>query len=231
MRIDPQDTLIGYPILAIRNLLRLRVFDASVVEKVLKVDAGEAARVIGELKKEELICGLRNPDPKRPGMLETTPPGTRLGLASTRPPIGREKAEAIVAEVLKRTEQVNKLDMFLFGVWEIIVFGSYVTGADELNDVDFIVKTRLKDKFEKNYADVLRQRLAMASAIGLTISRKVDWQHQPKKGVLQFLGRVSPYVSFHRENELEIVERDDPVNNPDGPPPHAVIYPRKEGSA
>ncbi len=52
MRIDPDDRIAGYPVLAIRNVLRKRVFKTDVVEKVLEVDGKEAERVIEALKEE-----------------------------------------------------------------------------------------------------------------------------------------------------------------------------------
>lgn len=230
MRIDPKDRIVGYPALTIRDLLKKRVFDVGVVEKVLKVDAAEAQRVMNELEKENLVCDLRAADPKRPGAVETTPPGTRLGLASDRAPINRQKAEQIVTEVLRRTEQVNDGDMFLYEIWEIVVYGSYVTGADELNDIDLIVKTRIKGKFEKNYADVLRTRLAMAKALGIKISRQIDWKNQPRLGALNYIAQVSPYVSLAPENAIEKILEDDPDFEYGPPPEPKVIYPSTQGA-
>ena len=74
----------GRPILAIRNLLRRRVFDPGVVRKVLKVDEGEAGRVIDALKAESYMCNLFDKDAP-PDVWQTTPKGSVLAGSHARP--------------------------------------------------------------------------------------------------------------------------------------------------
>jgi predicted nucleotidyltransferase len=224
MRIDPDDRIAGHPILAIRNLLRKRVFDPKAVRKALKVDEREAGRVIDALKAESYICNLFDENAP-PDVWQTTPKGSVLAGAHARPPITRNEAERIMDEFMTRIKTVRDDDKFLYEVRQVIVFGSYLRDVDELNDIDLIVKLRVKEKFKDNYRDVLRDRLEAAQAIGLRLKRGVDWRPYPRRGVLRYLQAISRYLSPHREKELEIIEDgnrrmgwSDPV------PPHKVLY-------
>ena len=224
MRIDPDDRIAGYPILAIRTLLRKRVFKPDAVEKVLEVDGKEAGRVIEALRKEGYVCALFGDNPP-PDTVQTTPKGSQLASAHTWPPISREEAERLMNEFMTRIGRARDKDRFLYEAQRVIVFGSYVSDADELNDIDLIVKVRVKGKFRDNYDATLRDRLYAAQAIGLRLKRDVDWRPYPRRGLLGYLRGVSRYLSFHRVKELEIIEDSnrrmgwsDPV------PPHKVIY-------
>lgn len=224
MRIDPDDRIAGHPILAIRNLLRKAVFDPKAVRKVLKVDEREAGRVIDALKKERYICEFLDKD-ATPDVWQTTPKGSVLAGAHTWPPITRGEAERIMDEFMRRIKTVCDDDRFLYEVGQVTVFGSYLGDAGELNDIDLIVKLRVKEKFKDNYRDVLRDRLEAAQAIGLRLKRGVDWKPYPRRGVLRYLEAISRYLSLHREKELQIIEDgnrrmgwSDPV------PLHKVLY-------
>ena len=224
MRIDPDDRIAGYPVLAIRTILRKRVFKPAVVEKVLKVDGKEAGRVIEALRKEGYVCALFGDNPP-PDTVQTTPNGSQLASAHTWPPISREEAKRLMDEFMTRIGRARDEDRFLYEAEQVTVFGSYVRDVDELNDIDLIVKVRVKGKFKDTYDDVLRDRLDAAQAIGLPLKRDVNWRPYPRRGLLGYLRGVSRYLSFHRLKELEILEDSlrrmgwsDPV------PPHKVIY-------
>ncbi len=224
MRIDPDDRIAGHPILAIRNLLRKRVFDPKAVRKALKVDEREAGRIIEALEAEDYICNLFDENAP-PDVWQTTPKGSSLAGSHARPPITRDEAKRIMDEFMTRVGVVRDDDKFLYEVGRVIVFGSYLRDVDELNDIDLILTLRVKEKFKDNYKDVLRDRLDAAQAIGLRLKTDVDWAPYPRRGVLRCLRRVSRYLSFHREKELKIIEDgnrrmgwSDPV------PPHEVIY-------
>ncbi len=224
MRIDPDDRIAGYPVLAIRALLRKRVFKPAVVEKVLKVDGKEAGRVIEALRKEGYVCALFGDNPP-PDTVQTTPDGSRLASAHTWPPISREEAKRLMDEFMTRIGRARDEDRFLYEAGQVIVFGSYLSDADELNDIDLIVKVRVKGKFKDTYEDVLRDRLDAAQAIGLRLKRDVNWRPYPRRGLLSYFRGVSRYLSFHREKELEIIEDGlRRMGSPDPVPPHKVIY-------
>ncbi len=224
MRIDPDDRIAGYPVLTIRTLMRKRVFKPDVVETVLKVDGKEAERVIGALKTEGYVCNLFSDNPP-PDVWQTTPKGSILASSYARPPIDREEAERLMDEFMRRIGVVRDDDRFLYDAGQVIVFGSYLGDADELNDIDLLVKVRVKGKFKDHYDDALRDRLEAAQAIGLRLKRDVDYRPYPRRGLLRFLRGVSRYLSFHREKELEIIEDSNRrMGWSDHVPPSKVIY-------
>ncbi len=224
MRIDPDDRIAGHPILAIRNLLRKRVFDPKAVRKVLKVDEREAGRVIEALEAERYICNLFDENAP-PDVRQTTPKGSMLAGSHARPPISRDEAKRIMDEFMTRVGVVRDDDKFLYEAGRVIVFGSYLRDVDELNDIDVIVTLRVKEKFKDRYKDVLRDRLDAAQAIGLRLKPDVDWAPYPRRGALRYLRGVSRYLSFHREDELEIIANADRRRGlPNPGTPHKVIY-------
>ena len=170
------------------------------------------------------ICNLFDENAP-PDVWQTTPKGSTLAGSHARPSITRDEATRIMDEFMTKVGVIRDDDKFLYEVGRVIVFGSYLRDVDELNDIDLIVTLRVKEKFKDNYKDVLRDRLDAAQAIGLRLKTDVDWAPYPRRGVLRYLRRVSRYLSFHREKELEIIadlylRRGLP--NPDTP--HEVIY-------
>jgi predicted nucleotidyltransferase len=207
MRIDPADTLIGYPIVAIRDLLRKLVFDRAWVQQALKVDAAEADRVLRELAEARLICPL-----ERPGMAgkwETTPDGTRLANASTLPSISREQADRIMKAFMARVQDVRSQDKYLYEVGEVVLFGSYLAGAPEVNDIDLIVRLRMKQNFNASYGEALAQKLRAAAAQGKKFALARNWFDHLQAEVMGYLKATSEYVSFHRPDTLALIVKAD----------------------
>jgi predicted nucleotidyltransferase len=207
MRIDPADTLIGYPIVAIRDLLRKLVFDRAWVQQALKVDAAEADRVLRELAEARLICPL-----ERPGMAgkwETTPDGTRLANASTLPSISREQADRIMKAFMARVQDVRSQDKYLYEVGEVVLFGSYLTDAPEVNDIDLIVRLRMKEKFNASYGEVLAEKVRACQTQGKTFALARNWFDYLQGEAMGHLKATSEYVSFHRQDTLALIVKAD----------------------
>lgn len=231
MRIEPAERIAGHPVLAIRELMRRRVFGFDAVEKILKVDRAEAERIVEALKDDYYICLLFGDDPP-PDQWQTTPKGSMLAQAHARPPITRQQADEIVARVLGRVREIRDSDRFPGEVAKLIIFGSYLRDVDELNDVDLIVKVRVKKKFEANLAAVLRDRFATAAAVGLFPRPRADARQYVRQGVTRAVAAVSKYVSLHRENELEqIYQADVHRGLPNPGTPHRVLYEADAGPA
>src|SRR5262249_7525866 len=56
------------------------------------------------------------------------------------PRITRAKADAIVANMLARARVINADTNLLFQIDRIIAFGSFITDAEELGDIDLVVQ-------------------------------------------------------------------------------------------
>lgn len=203
MRIDPSETLIGYSKVVIRDLLKKLVFDRVWVEQFLKVSAEEAERVMSDLGGAGLICPLRQPGME--GKWETTPDGTRLANATTLPSISRDEATRILESFLARVGEVRGNDAYLYEVWELVLFGSYLRGAEQVNDVDLVVRLRTKQKFSRDFGDVLADKLQAARAAGKTFPQARNWYAYLQSEVMDYLQQTSPYVSFHRPDVFKMI--------------------------
>ncbi|MGB8274784.1 MAG: nucleotidyltransferase domain-containing protein [Alphaproteobacteria bacterium] len=207
MRIDPEDKLVGYPIVAIRDMLKKLVFDRTWVEQTLKADGAEADRVVRELQTARYIVPLRLKNSPEAERWETTPEGTRLANASTLPSITRAQADEIMAAFMDRVRSVRELDTYLYEVLEVVLFGSYLRGAPEVNDIDVIVKLRPKQKFASAYGEVLAEKLRQAHAAGKKFPRARDWFEFLQNEVSEYLKGDSGYVNFHRSDVFQLIEK------------------------
>ena len=210
MRIDPEDRIVGYPALVMRDLMRRKVFDGKAVETVLKIGAAEAGRVIEALAAEDYICPSERFKSPAGAVWQTTPKGTKLANAGTLPSISRAEADKVMAEFMARVKAVAESDDYLAEPAEVVLFGSYLTEAPTVNDVDLIVRLRLKGRFQtRSYDDALRAKLDALAAKKLRIATGRDWIVYLQNEALSFLQAASPYVSLHRGDALQLIEMAD----------------------
>jgi hypothetical protein len=135
MKVDRNATIAGLPIRKVRNALNwfanVGNFERDTVPYKLGVDVTD----------DLLAAGLIEPDPDwQPDhgaqryVVSTT--GCRLAATRLLPRINRAKAERIVADLVKRAEAINAFADGFMRVVEIRAFGSYITDADDLGDID-----------------------------------------------------------------------------------------------
>lgn len=210
MRIDPEDRIIGYPALVMRDLMRRKVFDGKAVEAVLKIDAAQAGRVIDALAAEDYICPSERFKSLTGAVWQTTPKGTKLANAGTQPSISRAEADKIMAEFMARVEALAESDDYLAEAAEVVLFGSYLSAAPTVNDIDLIVRLRLKARFkQRSYDDALRAKLEALAAKKQRFATGRDWIGYLQNEALAFLQGTSPYISLHRGDALQLIEMAD----------------------
>ena len=226
MRIDPDERIAGFPILAVRDLLRNRVFGRGAVEKILRVDSAKAETTLSELAAQDYICPLERPNSQLGALWETTPKGSTLANAKTLPSIVRAQADGIMAGFMARVHKVADSDEFPAEPAQVVLFGSYLGDAPQVNDIDLIVPLRFKETFKtQSYDAALRAKLEQAARAGKSFAAARDWLGYLQTEVLAFLKEASPYLSFHRTDALKQIEDADRRRNlPNPGTPHKVIY-------
>jgi predicted nucleotidyltransferase len=146
MRIDSTATIAGHPALRVRELLRrgrVGEWGTEFVRRALKVDHDEAARVLVLLYEKGLLePGMvdRGEQLYRPTLL-----GRAFAGASAGKPIKRATADRLLSEFLGRVEQVNADAYYLFRVARVVVFGSYLSDAETLSDLDLAIHLDAKE--------------------------------------------------------------------------------------
>jgi hypothetical protein len=98
-----------------------------------------------------LAAGLIEPDPEYPRCFRVSDKGLRLSCASLLPPLTREKVNALMAAFLQRVAEVNANEDFCWGVTEVYAYGSYITDAKILSDIDLNIAMKGKDPWPEMY--------------------------------------------------------------------------------
>ena len=148
MRIDPRDKIGGVPVMTVRTLLR-RFMSATVVgsffrdERLLKALLGqELVRLLHrdptQLREPRVVLGRG--DRAAGPWYELTDEGMRFAQASAAAPLRRATAERKLHEFIARVEQINQSDEYAYRVARVVVFGSYLTDVERVNDIDLAVE-------------------------------------------------------------------------------------------
>ena len=148
-----------------------------------------------ELRKARLI----KPSTETKGAYMLAAEGTRWVQALFLPRISRPKAERMVTDMLARAELINSDPDLVYSVHEIHAFGSYVTRATDLGDVDLIIhwgRRPLPAGFD-DYSDWVRERAYRAGKDGFYV---YDYAMDE---VRQRLRARNPYLSFHDQRQHE----------------------------
>lgn len=198
MRIDSTATIAGHPALSVRELLRrgrVGEWGTHFVRHVMKVDPDEAARVLASLNEKGLI---------EPGALEgaeqlyhLTMLGRSLAGASAGKPIKRGTADKLLAGFLERVERVNADSYYLFRVAHVVVFGSYLTEAEVLGDLDIAIHLEAKEADWEKHVAREDARISEAHEAGRNFPSYEAQIHWPETEVRRFLKGRSPAISLH----------------------------------
>ncbi len=148
MRIDPRDKIGGVPVMEVRDLL-LRFMGAAVVGAYFRDEAllgvllaqglvGQLDRDPTQLREPRVVIG---PGDHAAGpWYDLTDEGNRFAQASAAAPLKRATAERKLREFMARVEQVNQSEEFAYRVKRVVLFGSYLTDAERVNDIDLAVQ-------------------------------------------------------------------------------------------
>lgn len=197
MRISREQIICGVPAIALRDAFKRldSSWDIEYLAGLLKVPSEQAQECLSCLLGE----GYVEPDSEVHGrqLFRVTLKGGALTLASALKPISRLKAESLVAEVVKRAREVNADPGQLYRVAKLTVFGSYLSDAEELGDVDIAVGLARKDdewppmpEGEYEYARRLPQGARKPRGPFETLA----W---PQEAVWRILKGKSRYISIH----------------------------------
>jgi hypothetical protein len=101
--------------------------------RTLRVDEPKAESLLRALARAGFLTQESD------GHWRLTKDGIRLRGASAAKPLLRQTAERLLDELLERIRTLNDDPRFLARVEKAIVFGSYLSSADRLGDVDVAI--------------------------------------------------------------------------------------------
>jgi predicted nucleotidyltransferase len=148
MRIMTDQSIAGYPAVQVRKLLREtigRSIPLRYVREILRCSDAAASRVLNRLQKDGFVELVQ-------GHFEPTTKGSALAMATAAPPLRRETAARLIADLTERARALNADERWAYRVGMVVVFGSYVRGVDRPNDVDIACELRPRWTGEKQLA-------------------------------------------------------------------------------
>lgn len=203
MKINPKETIAGFPLLKIRDLLKAEMaHSVRGIAYFLKIDKGQAEQVLQTLLELEYI---EEETDAGETIYVNTIKGNALGLAKAIPSISRAKAEELFSGFMQRVNEVNSNDYYLYKVTKVILFGSYLTDSPTVNDIDIVIETQQKETDPKLGREKKAARSKEAAAKGVTFRNIIDYHFYPDHEVKQFLKSKSRYLSLHSSSD-EVLE-------------------------
>ena len=192
MRISANEKIAGYSALKIRELMRETVgrsITSRYVREILSCSDSRAARILRQLEGGGFVESVR-------GYWEATTKGSALAMATAAPPLRRETAERLLADLVSRADLINADDTWAYRVRILVIFGSYVRGVERPNDVDIgcALRPRWSDEMQRNKEQERRHER------GERFRNISEWAMWPKLEVIRCLRARARGLSIH---ELE----------------------------
>lgn len=205
MRIDTSQTIAGQSALKIRQLLRrtrLSRLDINIVSRELGISIDKAHRVITGLENTRLI--EKDTSVGRNGKENVcwkhTIKGNALAMATAARPVRRKTAERALSKLLERVAAVNENNEVAYRVTRVVAFGSYLTQATEINDVDLLVDLEPRSKNPEEQEILERAVKDRAIKNGRRFANFVDELCWPQNEVRLMLKNRSRTLSLHFED-------------------------------
>jgi hypothetical protein len=157
MRLDRNGVIAGRPAKEVRDgLRRLRHGSWSregIIQNYPQQHRNDWLKKPRRIDPTDALLGaeLIEQDKERTGYFRITDKGLRLSCASLLPSITRAKADILMAAFLRRVIEVNINDNFCLFVSEVDAYGSYITDANMLGDIDLNIALKAKEPWSEVY--------------------------------------------------------------------------------
>ena len=130
-----------------------------------------------------------------------TTKGNALAKAKFVTPISRAKAEALLQGVIERVAEINSSSAFIHFVDRVSVFGSYLSEALELGDIDLIVE----DSFKSELGDRWEVTEEHARRSGRRFRNWLDAGMYPRLQIEMKIRDRSPYLDIQSADQIELL--------------------------
>jgi hypothetical protein len=220
MRLDRKGIIGGQPIRRVRDFLRRYRDgrpDPDAVVEFFDIDLQAVNALVGAMVEQGLIIEAPEPWDRRPVVHAVTELGVRFAAASLLKPIPRSKADRIVSDLLARVEEVNARDDLTHFVGEVRAFGSYISDATEVGDIDLAISLIAKPppcgtKFTEWHVERARQS-------GRSFGTYIDMLFYSQNEVRQLIKGRNQYTSIHPMSDLDELKIESRVlyKSPDRP--------------
>ncbi len=199
MRLNRGDRIAGVDGLRLRRYFQRfgsEQVNFATVAKEFSVTKRQAEKILAELLKLEMISPCEFQHDKKMVSYQTTIKGNALGMAKAGKPVTRASADEVLREFLDRVRAVNERQELAHSVESAVVFGSYLSDAKRLNDLDLAVELKQKRPDDATYERLRKASLDRAYASGRRFRNVVEQVGWPQLEVLYILKNRSRTISF-----------------------------------
>jgi predicted nucleotidyltransferase len=145
----------------------------------------------------------RTNDRKRP-CYELTDDGREFRRATAAKPVHRKNADEAIRGLMERVRAVNEDDRFLCRITTVVLYGSYVRGAERPADVDLAIDVRPKISDVQEFHEACRKHLNESGRECRRIGYEFDF---PREQVLVFLKQRKRTLSLHKLHDFISMEK------------------------
>ncbi len=185
-------------------LRRYRVFDMDVAAAghELNTDERHAREFLLALQSAGLIEAVKDHTREGEPAYSITIKGNALANATAAQPIRRSTAELALRQFMTRLDRLNAAEEYVYRVTSAVLFGSMLSGAERLGDVDIAIELepRVADNTEfRKWCDARRK---LAAQRGTYFSNAVDWVFWPRMEVFRVLRARARALSLHEWDQI-----------------------------
>ena len=166
----------------------------------MQLKSRRAAEFINDMVALELI------EPTMPfgdkAAFQVATRGHAFANATAAKPIYRGTAERVLREFMDRVNAVNASKEYAFKVRSAVLFGSMLSCADRLGDVDVAIDLQRRISDSAKFRQQCDRRRHLAEEQGREFSTAIDWATWPEKEVVLQLKARSRSLSLHGFDQL-----------------------------
>jgi flagellar biosynthesis regulator FlaF len=204
----------GIPARVVRDAMRRArhrdAFTHSLFVEECKVPEHKAREIIKALVSGNFVEVVERPgwaDRERKRWYKATAEGVRLSNATGLRRMPRSKADAMLADFLKRVQEVNAHPEYIYRISTVIVSGSYARGESTLGDLDIFYGLEPRS-LASDQKKAERIRIDAARIKGRLFSNIVDELYWPEHEVRLHLKARTLGLSLHSLDEFFRMEKD-----------------------
>jgi len=164
-----------------------------------------APQLIETLIQQGLIrLNEKETNERRLPLYELTDDGREFRRATAAKPVHRKKADEAIKGLMERVRIVNEDDSFLYRVTTVILYGSYVRGAERPADVDLAIDVERKISDFTKFHEACWKHLNDSGREYRRIGYEFDF---PRDEVLVFLRQRKRTLSLHTLHDFIGMEK------------------------
>jgi predicted nucleotidyltransferase len=204
MQIRSDSKIAGLPALQIRDGLRrlgtARIASIDYLARCFRFSIIKTTRLVKDLVDNGLLEPV-NDGPVNERRYRLTMEGGTLLLASAAPPISRATADRKLGEFIERVKVVNEDKGYLYRVRRVVVFGSYLSDALKIGDIDLAVELEPRIKDRELLLTLIQQKAEQAAQSGRQFASYLEQLVWPQREVLLKLKSRSRAISLHSTDD------------------------------